>query len=335
MARRAGVGVTTASYALRNNPKIPEHTRLRVREAAEALGYTANATVGRLMAELRTSLPDHGLTTLAWINCQSDQDVYHSRPRLRGWLDGARVRASHLGYRLEEMWLNDPTLGPERLQQVLLTRSVPGVIIAPTRSTNGVFQMNCSAFSTVTMARTFRQPLFHQSAADDFFNTSLAFESLCALGYRRIGFFSTPLIGEWTDQRQIGGFLQASQDLPPVRRLPLLVIPEDDPASFGLFRKWFQRWRPDAILSPSRRTVEWLADLGVNVPGDCGCAHLNLGADVPGWAGIDPLIDWIAASAVDMLVGQIHRHETGAPLVPKEIIIKGRWVQGHTVHPQR
>ena len=74
--------------------------------------------------------------------------------------------------------------------------------------------------------------------------------------------------------------------------------------------------------------------MGVRVPDDCGLAHLNLGSDVADWAGVDPQIEWIAASAVDMLVGQIHRHETGPPPVPKELLIKGLWVPGSTVRAQ-
>jgi len=52
VAQRAGVALATASYALRNSPKISEETRTKVREAAEALGYRTNAAVARLMAEL-------------------------------------------------------------------------------------------------------------------------------------------------------------------------------------------------------------------------------------------------------------------------------------------
>ena len=161
-----------------------------------------------------------------------------------------------------------------------------------------------------------------------------ACEGLHGLDYQRIGFFSTPLVCEWTDQRQVGAFLQASQAVPPARRLPPLIQPEDEPQSFGEFRRWFRRWRPDAIITPSRQQYEWLQAMGVRVPDDCGLAHLNLGADVAGWAGINPQIEWIAASAVDMLVGQIHRHETGPPPVPKELLIKGLWVLGSTVRAQ-
>lgn len=334
MARHAGVALTTASYALRSHPKIPESTRLRVREAAEALGYRVNATIGRLMAELRADRPVSELTTLVWINCHPERDIYYSRPWLKPWLQGARARAVQLGWQLDEMWMDDPMLGPSRLRQVLRARAVPGVLIAPTYTSGGVFEMDCSSFAVATMARTFRQPRFHQAAPDDFANTITAWEGLWALGYRRIGFFSPPLVCEWTDQRQVGAFLRASFAAPPELRLPPLVQPEDEPADLAVFQRWFRRWKPDAIITPGRRPYEWLESSGIRVPDDCGLAHLNLGADVLGWAGIDQQLEWIAASAVDMLVGQIHRNETGVPLVPKELLIKGLWFQGSTVRAQ-
>ena len=334
VARRAGVGLTTASYALRSHPKIPQVTRLRVQAAADALGYRINATVGRLMAELRIERPASGLTTLAWINCNTSADAYSTLPWLRGWLTGARLRADQLGYGLEEFWMGDPEVTTARVHQILRTRAIPGVLIAPTRATNGIFSLDCSSFSVAAMARTFRQPQFHQAAADDFANTNIVFKELGELGYRRIGFFSSPLICEWSDQRQLGAFLQSSLGVPIAHRVPPLIVPEDSSEGMAAFRKWFRRWKPDALISPSKIQYEWLAEMNIEVPRDCGYAHLNLGSDVAGWAGIDSQTEWIAAGAVDMLVGQIHRHETGPPSRPKEMLLKGVWVQGNTVRRQ-
>lgn len=113
-----------------------------------------------------------------------------------------------------------------------------------------------------------------------------------------------------------------------------MVCPEESPEAPAAFRRWVCRWKPDALISPGRAQREWLADLGIEASRDCGYAHLNLASDVPGWAGTDQRIEWIAASAVDLLVGQIHRHETALPLVPTELLIKGVWVEGSTVRRQ-
>lgn len=73
----------------------------------------------------------------------------------------------------------------------------------------------------------------------------------------------------------------------------------------------------------SSRNAIWLEQIGLRAPEDIGLAHLNLAEDVAGWAGIDPLIEEVAAAAVDLLVGVIHRHETGSPSVQKFTMIRG------------
>ena len=40
IAREAGVHVTTVSLALRNHPRLPESTRLRLQNLAKLRGYT-------------------------------------------------------------------------------------------------------------------------------------------------------------------------------------------------------------------------------------------------------------------------------------------------------
>ena len=327
VAKRAGVSLATASYALSNHPKIPEGTRRRVEGAARALGYRTNATVSRLMAELRT---DGGSgATLAWVNCSPQRDTYTAVPWMRGWLNGARSRAGHLGYRLEEFWLSET--GGERLLTILKTRAMAGVIIAPTRTTGGIIPMDIRAFSAVSMAGAFTQPVVHQAAPNNFANAALALREMVRLGYRKIGFFSSQMARDWTDRQHVGAFLEWQGEQPEKWRSPPLICDESDPDAETAFRNWVKSHRFDAVLSTTSRLEKWLARMGLRVPEDIGMAHLNLAEDVAGWAGINPLIEEAAAAAVDLLVGQIHRHETGPPPVQKITTIRGVWVPGRTL----
>ena len=280
------MALATASYALRNSPKIYEEKRLKVKEAADALGYRTNAAVARLMAELRRQGNPSDITTLAWINCNTTRDAYTKIPWLRNWLTGAQRRADQLGYRLEEFWLNEKVMRPERLRSILIARGIPGVLIAPTRSTSGVLPMDCSAFAIATMAGTFHTPNVHQASADNYANVLTAFESLLHLGYERIGFFTSPLTHEWTNHRQVGAYLEMSWELPSKNRLPPLIASEDSPSAYGTFEKWVRRWKPDALLCSGHLQAEWLRQMGKTAPDAIGIAHRNLGPAVGQWAGI-------------------------------------------------
>ena len=50
-------------------------------------------------------------------------------------------------------------------------------------------------------------------------------------------------------------------------------------------------------------------------------------------AAIDQASREVGAAAVDIILGQINRHERGAPAIPKTVLIPGRWIEGRTVRP--
>jgi LacI family transcriptional regulator len=329
VAARAGVAVATASYALNNHPKISEATRRRVRQAAEDLGYRTNARVSRLMAELRSDRGDG--STLAWVNCSPARDTYLKIPWMRGWLAGARARADRLGYTLEEFWIRERGMSAARLIEVLFARGTSGIILAPTWATQGIAPMDLRGFPAVSMAETFNDPILHQAATNTFANVIIALEEMAKLGYRKIGFFASPMARGWTERQHVGAFLEWMADQPKrFRTLPLLYN-EYAPDAPQHFQQWVRENEFEAILSTNSRHAGWIAEMGLRVPEDIGLAHLNLAEDVPDWAGIDPLITEVAAAAVDLLVGQIHRHEAGSPPVPKITTIIGVWVPGGTL----
>jgi len=329
VAKRAGVSVATASYSLQNHPKIPEATRRRVQDAAGELGYRTNATVSRLMAELRSDRGDG--STLAWINCSPARDTYTAVPWMRGWLRGVRARAESLGYGLEEFWLREEGISAERLLKILTARGTAGLLIAPTRTTGGIVPMDVQTFPVVSMAGSFSQPVVHQAITNNFANVLLALDEMSRLGYRKIGFFSHLLSREWAIRQFAGAFLEWQEKLPEKMRSAPLLHDEDAPDAEATFSKWVKKHRFDAILTTSGRSARWLEKIGLRIPEDIGLAHLNLAEDVPGWAGIAPLIEEVAAAAVDLLVGLIHRHETGSPPVQKITTIRGVWVPGRTL----
>jgi hypothetical protein len=51
-------------------------------------------------------------------------------------------------------------------------------------------------------------------------------------------------------------------------------------------------------------------------------------------AGIDQHSEEVGAAAVQMLISQINHHQTGIPKVPRELLIAGCWVNGHSLPPK-
>jgi LacI family transcriptional regulator len=76
--------------------------------------------------------------------------------------------------------------------------------------------------------------------------------------------------------------------------------------------------------------VGWLRAAGAHVPSDVAYADLDVPADDGSVAGIYQDAEGIGSAAIDLVAGQLLRHERGLPERPKAISIESRWVDGAT-----
>jgi DNA-binding LacI/PurR family transcriptional regulator len=97
------------------------------------------------------------------------------------------------------------------------------------------------------------------------------------------------------------------------------------------FLEWFRDSRPDVVLVTDRLPYDWLVEAGFRVPRDVGVAMPGAVHNLPGAAGVDQDVRRIGLAAIEALVAQINRQETGAPRSPRTIMTEGSWVEGATV----
>ncbi len=121
VARKAGVHQATVSRALRNDRRIPEETRQRIREAAEALNYRPNPLVSALIAERKKGVPSGYGSILAFLTAGRTSDEWRrTSPQYALLHDAIARHAYHRGYTLEDFWLTAPGMSPARFRQILL-----------------------------------------------------------------------------------------------------------------------------------------------------------------------------------------------------------------------
>lgn len=87
------------------------------------------------------------------------------------------------------------------------------------------------------------------------------------------------------------------------------------------FTTWFKRHRPDIIISHTQSITAWLAELNVRVPEDVGFFRINVTERSTPCAGLNLQPDQLGATAVDAVVGMLHRREYGVPRCPNSISI--------------
>ena len=334
VARQAGVHRTTVSLALRDHPRIPAETRDRVKAVAARLGYQINPLVAALMQSRRLGRPVKHVT-LAYVTNYPTRygwkPLHHDRP---DFYPGAVARAGELGYNLEDFWLAEPGMTQARFCDILAARGIHGLIIGRLPPGQNSLQLDWSRFSCVALGMTLRSPVLHHVTENHFDTVWQAMQRCQERGYRRVGFvFSeandSPRVGD----RWLGAYLRQQLLFPVKDRLP--VCPAI-PASGTDFARWFERHRPDALIAThARPALAWLKQMGVSVPRDVGLIHLE-GLPEGECAGVryDPA--QIGALAVEMLVGLLHRNETGVPSANQhEVLLTGEWCDGRTLPPRR
>jgi DNA-binding LacI/PurR family transcriptional regulator len=327
VACAAGVSRMTVSLALRQHPSIPATTRNRVLAIAEKLRYKPDPMLSALVAyRLSRRLPAYA-GTVAWVT---------NGPTRRGWnfwrgfgefFQGASERAQQLGYKLEEFWLREPGLSPERAKRILLTRNIRGLLIAPQPNSHGRLRLDWKEFSTVSFGYSLVQPQLHMVSNRQFGSVVTAVRRLRALGYRRIGLAIPAQEDERVDHHWQGGFHVGQQLFKLADRIPVLLMTDLTDAEF---RRWFKKHRPDAVVTGHQPVFDWLPKMGARVPEDVGVAWLAADRNQM-ISGIDQNCYLTGVTAMDFLVSMLHRNERGIPANPLRILVEGSWHKGRTV----
>ncbi len=332
VALRAGVHRTTVSLALRNHPRIPASTRERVQAIATKLGYRANPLVAALMRSRRSgSAVKH--VTIAYVTSYPTRygwrPVQHDRP---DFFPGAGQKARELGYQLEHFWLAEPGMTPARFCDVLGARGIHGLVIGRLPPGQTALDLAWPRFSCVALGMTLRTPPLHRVTENHFDTVTQAMRQCHDRGYRRVGFvFSIPNDSPRVADRWLGAYLAQQRLFPAADRLAVCPAVPVDEANFAA---WFRRARPDAILATHAKPVlGWLRRLGLAVPRDVGLVDLEEHPALDcARVHYDPAK--IGALAVEMLVGLMHRSETGVPADAHEVLLTGHWREGRTLPPR-
>lgn len=332
IADAAGVSRMAVSLALRNSPKISVATATRIRQMADELGYRPNPMVSALMTQLRQAREVKKPSVLAYVTAFPTERGWRRPGPFVAFFEGAQRRAAELGYVLEEWWLRRPGMTERRFCDILNTRDIHGLIVAPLPAGAGELQFEWAQFASATISYSLAAPELNRASNDCFSAINIALRELTALGYRRIGL----AIPEETDaqvrQHWTAAMLAYQHQIPVAERVPTLLKTAHSTRSFS---NWFQENQPHAVVSLGGEGMRILSELGLRVPQDVGFANLALAPEDDDMAGVNQYSDLVGAAAVDLVDAQLRRNERGVPRHSKTVLISGEWVPGSTVRDLR
>ncbi len=349
IAKKLGTTQATVSMALREDPSISKEMRERVRQTADEMGYQQNAYVKVLMSQVRSGrkISDKGVIGLL-VATRSLAD-WHEVTSYRIFHQGVVQRGKELGFRVEPFFIQQKDMTPARLDRILQARGITGIILAPPYHGNRSLQMDWRAYSAVGVGYGWEAQELNRVVYDNLQNFITAFNELRKLGYKRIGTVlgETFTYGNRYGTKWYTGFLECQNALPKKQRIPVFAgqnqpgenqVPvfagASDQNPLEPFRIWFEKWKPDALLTLTGKEIQWLERLGLNVPADVGMACLSQPSE-DHFARIEEKGDIVGATALEMVAAQMGRNELGPPVHPKVTMIEGRWVSGRTTKAQK
>ncbi len=174
VAREAGVALSTAALALRDDSRLREETRRAVREAAARLGYVYDRS-----AAMMRSGRSH---TIGLLVCEITNPFYAELTA------GVEEALDAAGYVTMLANTAESALRQRRMLERFREQSVDGVIIMPATGTPASLIDDLEAWNLphVTVMRGFRKGA--HAGPDNRAGTRLATEHLLHLGHRNIAF---------------------------------------------------------------------------------------------------------------------------------------------------
>jgi LacI family transcriptional regulator len=328
LAKQLGLSRTTVSEALRGLPRVHRKTALMVRNAANAAGYRPNPLASAVMSQIRRSRSQAFRGGLAAVNLdETDRPSYAQRYH-EALVAGAHARASELGYRLQTFLVGQEGVTVERLDSILQSRGIQGLLILPAWQQPDFSSLNWSRYSGVYTDYLIERPALHSIASDHFRSLMAALQRLGRMGYRRPGLFLRRHHDERLHYRWEGAFLAYQRSHRNTGRVPPLVMEEFNRVQFV---RWFKSHRPDVVLGHKVEAVEWMAQCGARVPETAGFFSLNVTTEGRPCAGLDQQPQLLGARGVELLIAQLQRNERGIPTPASLTVIPALWKDGPTL----
>ena len=323
VAQAAGYSRAAVSMALRDDPTIPEETRRHIAAAARRIGYRANPLVAALMS-LRGRRPPTASTTtaIAYLTSYPPEDPRRMHGINAGMFDGATERAAEIGSRVEAFNLRAKGMTAARMREILLTRHIHALIIAPLPHRETGLDFDVAPFAVVGLGTSVASPVIERIANDHFQSAALAVGQCVALGYRRIGFVLSQETSHRLGHRWLGGYRFAIEQHRLATRVPPLITELTDDLAAAM-PAWLRQQRPDVVVLCH---VE--PDLQASVPATVGVVGLAVDGTEDQLTGIFQDYHLLGRVAVEHAVAKLNTNNFG-PLNEAHLhLVAGTWVPG-------
>ncbi|MEM6822097.1 MAG: LacI family DNA-binding transcriptional regulator [Verrucomicrobiota bacterium] len=319
----AGVSKSTASRALRNDPRQSAETRKRIQEIAKKLGYKLDPLFSESMSIVRRQQSSKSRGVLAYVDASLNRRELKNNIRL---FYGARKYGKTHGFEVQHLWFDRRVMSPARFETILESRGIRGILLAPLIEITESIAIPWERFPSVAYGFTLLTPALHCVSDDHTAAMHMALKKLREKGYRRIGFVTEELMEKKSRNEWISAFQHDLYTRPREERIPALQV--------GLrmvneMQKWQRKFKPEAVICcgyPNRFFKELFEETS-SPPFVTLEANLK---ERPHVSGILQGIQEVGAIGAELLIHQILHNEKGIPKHPKVVLNRPLWHEAAT-----
>lgn len=338
IADLAGVAKMTVCRALNGSKGVSEVTRQRILKIARDVGYQNSPIMSSVMGQVaRSRKIDYSIPIMMLVDW--DPNKAKMNPAQEEYLSSAMMKARSLGFRVEVQGHASSRLSDRRINEILETRGIQGVVINVANNDPRELHLNWDRLCAVTTGGRLLNPRHLPRILSDLPQMlGRTLHELSLRGYRRIGFCYAAKVDRILNGfYELPGYFRMFHEYHRSRvgkrqQIPLYEISGSSPE--GSFRKWVETYKPDVIVSTFHGTGSWLTEMGISTPGDVGFVSLGvkeMGGDI---SGMYLSKGSISAIAVDSVINRLMKRDYGMNALQVRTLVPGIWNPGKTIrHP--
>lgn len=342
IAKHVGVHHSTVARALKNDKQISSTRRDEILKAADALGYQRNSLVNSLMQQLRQS-QTHSYQPTIGLLIYFPKKIWYQGAAPK-FYEGLLTEAKKLGFKTELFFLKEEKWTNKRLQQVLLTRNIQGIIPLTNPDEVRHLRLDWNHFCPLTISYSLLRPNMDRVSANNYQNMQLILRTCHRKGYKRIAYLWNLNTEQRVNKTGINAFLGYQETIPKKNRIPLsqseltpqnlISIHQSYPVirfDWPKIEKWLSQYQPDLIISDSIRCEQLYEKYHHQIPQCFGLASLDQKHhDHFPISGINQQFHQMGIVAARYLISKIEQNQLGLPDIPTSLQIEGTWIDGKT-----
>jgi DNA-binding LacI/PurR family transcriptional regulator len=317
VADAAGVSAMTVSRAFRKHAAVRPDLRARILELAKEMGYSPDPRITSVMGALVRRTQPAYRESLAYIGYRHDDaNVFMNR-----FQEGAVKRATNLGYHVDQIWLKEKGMIFSRLDRLLRTRNIRGLIIGPTiNQAHGHIRLNWDNYAAVTVGSSLWKPRLNRVQHHHYMGMILTLRTVRQHRARKIGLVISALMNARSQGSYVASFLTNQSGAPGELLSRVFCYKQWNE---GSFLAWLKKTKPDFIicshLGAPQSMENYSAQYGFR------SVYLDVSAETPQYAGIDQHYEVIGSHTVDLVLSELQHRAYGLPTHPKTVMIEGSW----------